>query len=147
MPSTGASDDLLKATAIARAMVTRYGMDDTLGEMSYEPEPSAYGDGAMASLQPRDHGEATAREIDCAVRDLVSRASARALDLLGSERARLVAGAEALLEQETLSAEELRALVFGSGVPEGDSGRPEQSERNAVERAENEGLATCAPTP
>jgi len=106
--STGAADDLSKATGIARAIVTRYGMDETLGEMTYEVDPAPFLDmtgGGYADR--RQYSEATGREIDCAVRDLVHNAFQRATDILVAHRIDLEAGAKLLLQQETLIAEEL----------------------------------------
>ena len=109
--STGAADDLVKATDIARSMVMRYGMDDKLGSVAYdETRPSFLGPVAGA-VQPRQFSEETAREIDLAVRDIVKKALDSALEILGRRRDVLERGAEALLRQETLSAEDLRSLM------------------------------------
>jgi len=108
--STGASDDLNKATDIGRSMVTRYGMSEALGQMTYDSEPVSFLPGAPGG-HVRDYSEETAREIDCAVRALVDRAFERASGILSERRAVLEAGARQLLEQETLTAEELSALV------------------------------------
>ncbi len=109
--STGAQDDLARATDIARNMVTRFGMDATLGQMSYESDPSPYLDQVPGMMRQRDFSEETAREIDCAVRDLVAAAFERAATLLAAHRAQLDAGAAALLEQETLSQAELQEIA------------------------------------
>ncbi|MEE8333266.1 MAG: ATP-dependent zinc metalloprotease FtsH [Alphaproteobacteria bacterium] len=104
--STGAADDLDKATGIARDMVTRFGMG--LGNVTYEPQRQAFlGEAAMPGWQPHDYSEETAREIDCAVRDLVDKAYETAKSVLTSERATLEQGAAMLLEKETLSGEEI----------------------------------------
>ena len=77
--STGASDDLAKATDIARSMVTRYGMDEKLGMVSLESERSPFLQmpGELATVR-RDYSEETAHEVDCAVRDLITTAFERA---------------------------------------------------------------------
>jgi cell division protease FtsH len=67
-PSTGAADDLVKATALARASVTRYGMSGKLGMIAYEEEAHPLLSGAAGALPEHRYSEATAREIDCAVR-------------------------------------------------------------------------------
>ncbi len=104
--STGAADDLDKATGIARDMVTRFGMG--LGHVTYEPQRHAFlGDAAMPGWQPHDYSEETAREIDCAVRDLVDKGYETAKSVLLSERATLERGAGLLLEKETLSGDEI----------------------------------------
>ena len=113
--STGAADDLDKATDIARSMVTRYGMSETLGQMTYEPPPQAHLPGSLPIARGREYSEETAREIDCAVRALIDAAFDRATELLRARRAVLDAGARELLERETLSGEEVRALIEESG--------------------------------
>ena len=69
--STGASDDLSKATAIARSMVTRYSMSETLGQMTCDREPALFLPGTLLQGRERDYSEETACEIDCAVRALI----------------------------------------------------------------------------
>ena len=106
--STGAGDDLAKATEIARNMVTRYGMDKKLGQMTYEPERHHFlGETAQVGWEPREFSEETAREIDCAVRDLVDQAFNTAKTILTEERATLETGAQLLLEKEKLNADEI----------------------------------------
>ena len=110
--STGAADDLVKATDIARAMVTRYGMSERLGHLALESEPNPYLGTELYGLRPRrDYAESTATAIDEEVRALVQAAFARSLELLGERRELLERSAQRLLEQETLSGEELLALV------------------------------------
>mgnify|MGYP002633598347 CR=1 FL=1 len=112
--STGASDDLVKATNIARSMVTRYGMDDKLGMVSLESERSTLLQmpGEYAATR-RDYSEETAREVDCAVRQLVTQAFEDAVGSLEANRDALVEGAERLLEKETLSGDELPTVSAG----------------------------------
>jgi cell division protease FtsH len=106
--STGAADDLAKATGIARSMVTRYGMVENIGMVSLESERSAFlqmpGEIAVGR---REFSEETAREIDCAVRTLVDEAFRRAVDILETHRDLVAEAAERLLEKETLSGDEL----------------------------------------
>ncbi|MBT5676003.1 MAG: cell division protein FtsH, partial [Rhodospirillaceae bacterium] len=85
--------------------------DETLGQMSYESEPSPFLGQIPGMVRQRDFSEETAREIDCAVRDLVAAAFERAATLLAAHRAQLDAGAAALLKQETLSQAELSEIV------------------------------------
>jgi cell division protease FtsH len=108
--STGAADDLAKATDIARGMATRYGMVEKLGHVTYgHDQPNFLG--APQVPQPREFSEETTREIDCAIRDIVEAAYARASTILRERRAILEKGAALLLEHETLSEAELKALV------------------------------------
>ncbi len=107
--STGATDDLAKATEIARGMVVRFGMEPgQLGEVAYEAAPTGFA--AQAEWRPRWYGEWTADRIDEAVRGLVQGASARAEELLSLNHALLALGAADLLARETLGEEDLRKL-------------------------------------
>ena len=108
--STGAADDLAKATGIARSMVTRYAMVPELGHVSYESESSTFLGGTGTPMRVREYSDDTAREIDTAVRDVVQAAFDRALRLLREERDTLETGAKQLLEKETLGEAELQAL-------------------------------------
>ncbi|MGF7159650.1 cell division protease FtsH [Rhodoligotrophos appendicifer] len=105
--STGAADDLQRATEIAIEMVTKYGMDPTVGQRTYAPRVQSFLPNAQ---EPTNAAEATAREIDVAVRDLVETADATARDILIRRRSDLDAGAALLLEKETLTAEEFVPL-------------------------------------
>jgi cell division protease FtsH len=109
--STGAADDLAKATDIARSMVMRYGMDEKLGQVAYEQDTAPFLDTpGAAAWQPRRYGEETAREIDTAVRDIVQAAFEHAREVLRQHRDSLEQGAAELLEKETLNEDDLRAL-------------------------------------
>jgi cell division protease FtsH len=107
--STGAADDLVKVTNIARSMVMRYGMVKSLGNVAYEEERAPFL-GGMQAPAPREFSEQTAREIDVAVRDIISAAHAKALAILQRDREILERGARLLLEKETLAEAELAAL-------------------------------------
>ena len=107
--STGAADDLSRATDIARSMVTRFGMGEKLGLATYESEPSPFLN-MTAGFQQRQFSEETAREIDCAVRGILGEAFSRATKILTRNRAALEKGARDLLQKETLNATELPAV-------------------------------------
>jgi cell division protease FtsH len=110
--STGAADDLAKASDIARSAAAQYGMVPSLGDVAYDHQPSQFLQGAPASgWLDRSYAEQTAREIDCAVREMVAHAARRAKEALESRRDLLERGAKALLARETLSVAELQALV------------------------------------
>jgi cell division protease FtsH len=109
-PSTGAADDLAKATAMARAVVARYGMHEQLGLVAYEEEQHAFLPGIAAPLPERRYSEATAREIDCAVRETVQSAFETATQVLVRARRVLEDGAQQLLATETLAEADLAAL-------------------------------------
>ncbi|HWW46994.1 MAG TPA: ATP-dependent zinc metalloprotease FtsH [Xanthobacteraceae bacterium] len=106
--STGAADDLQRATEIAVEMVTRHGMAETVGQRTYAPPPQPFLPSAVV-----DHiqaSEATEREIDLAVGDLVTEALGRATEILQARRADLDQGADLLLLRETLTAEDFPAI-------------------------------------
>lgn len=108
--STGAADDLARATDIARAMVLRYGMSETLGNVAYDREQSAFLQPNIPIPQSRNYSEETANKIDGAVRELVDQALARAIVILQTNRALLEQTAEALLKTETLNQPEIVKL-------------------------------------
>jgi cell division protease FtsH len=118
--STGAQDDLMRATEIARGMVTRYGMSETLGEVAYETETSRFL-GLPIEGGGRRFSEQTAREIDLAVKSLVSEAHARARNILERRRAELDSLAATLLERETLGPEDLPKPVSSRNDTEASS--------------------------
>ena len=105
--STGASDDLAKATDIARGMVLRFGMDKALGPVAWDTEQGQFLGQPGAFWQPRRFSDQTAYEIDQAVRTRLEAALARAIGILSYNRAELDQGAESLLAHETLGAEDL----------------------------------------
>jgi cell division protease FtsH len=107
--STGAADDLVKATEIARSMVTRYGMVPELGHATYDSEPQTFL-GMAGPRTQRTYSEETAREIDCAVRRLVGHAFDHARAVLAGDRELLETSAQRLLEHETLERESLIEL-------------------------------------
>jgi cell division protease FtsH len=109
--STGARDDLLKATDIAVSMVKAYGMSDKLGPLSLERDRRPmYLDGAGSS-SPNDYSPETAREIDFEVRRLLEAQHSRVTAVLGARTALLRQAAKALLEKETLTGAELEAIA------------------------------------
>lgn len=107
--STGAADDLQRATEIATEMVSRYGMDKELGNRTYAVEVDRFL--ARAGLERRDISDETGREIDLAVRDLVEQGFARATAILTEKRDALQAGARLLVERESLVAEDLPGVL------------------------------------
>ena len=109
--STGAADDLAHATLLAREMVSRFGMDETIGNAVYTPMPSAFGEPAGMPFEPRTSSEQTAREIELGVRALLQQALDRAVDVLTRNRAALASGAALLVERETLTRDELPVVV------------------------------------
>ncbi|GAB4258395.1 MAG: ATP-dependent zinc metalloprotease FtsH [Pararhodobacter sp.] len=110
--STGAADDLVKATDIARAMVARYGMDPDLGHVSYDTDrPGFLGSGDQSSWLNRRYSDATAERMDAKVREVIDRVFDRTLALLDANRELLKETSRALLERETLGDSELSAIA------------------------------------
>lgn len=109
--TTGAADDLVKATDIARQIVTRFGMTTDVGQAVLEKQSESFlGDASAGNGSAKDYSEATAREIDLAVRELIDEAYGRAMDLLTSHAGDLGRGAELLLERETITPDDFTPL-------------------------------------
>jgi cell division protease FtsH len=108
--STGAHNDLSKATDIARSMVKEYGMSVTIGQVyfSREKRPLFLEAGMPAG---GEYSEATAEMIDKEIKEIISVQYKRALDILGEKKAVMDKGAEVLLEKEKIDGEELKALL------------------------------------
>ena len=114
--STGARDDLLKATDIAKSMVKAYGMSDKLGQISFERERQPL---FLQTGQPQtagDYSEETSREIDCEVRRIIDEQYARVTTLLGTQQDVLREAAGVLLGKETITGEDLKAIIAKGGA-------------------------------
>jgi cell division protease FtsH len=113
--STGAQDDLRKATDMARSMIKAYGMSPKLGQVSFESEGrSPFLQTAQSSAG--DYSELTAHDIDCEIRRIIDQQSDRVHIILEARRETLRQAAAFLLDQETMSGEELRAIAERSAV-------------------------------
>jgi cell division protease FtsH len=115
--STGASDDLARATDIARSMVARYGMDSGLGSVSYDSDKSTFLGDRRPGYLDRNYSEATAETIDQAVRAILQAVSQQATEILGDNRDILDRAAARLLEVETLDETELLEVAKGLRRP------------------------------
>jgi cell division protease FtsH len=109
--STGAQDDLLKATDIAKSMVKAYGMSEKLGQVSFERDRQPLFLQTGQTFSPGDYSEETSREIDCEVRQIIDEQYERALTILRSKEGVLREAAEVLLGKETITGEELNAII------------------------------------
>ncbi|MCB1901187.1 MAG: ATP-dependent zinc metalloprotease FtsH, partial [Rhodocyclaceae bacterium] len=109
--STGASDDLQKVTSIARSIVMRFGMHEKLGNVVYEEERQNFLGQPGAMPGERSYSEETAREIDCAVREIVAEAFKRTVALLNTRREILEDTARDLLVKETLDEADLTRIL------------------------------------
>jgi cell division protease FtsH len=108
-PSTGASNDIEKATALARAMVTQYGMTEAIGAIKLGTDASEPFMGRDYGHQ-RDYSESVAAKVDAEIRNLIETAHQEAFDILVDNRATLDAMVLQLLERETLNKEEIAAI-------------------------------------
>jgi cell division protease FtsH len=109
--STGAADDLERASALARQMVTRFGMSEKLGNLSYGHPPRARFLPAALDGQERNYSERTAEQIDREVRRLIDSLYARSKTILENRRNDLDRVVEELMRKETLGREELERLL------------------------------------
>ncbi len=109
--STGAADDISKASNIARSMVKKYGMDTKLGFVDLEESSGQESFLGNSPFGSRSVSEETAREIDLAVRDIIDSCYKRAKKILETNKHVLETSAKTLLEQETLDEHELEALL------------------------------------
>jgi cell division protease FtsH len=120
--STGAHNDLERATAVARGMVMRYGMSERLGPLTFGGET---GPGFLRRGGPgweggeREYSEETARAIDEEVRRIIDQTYERVRALLGAKKDVLLRAAEVLKVRETLEGDELRRLLGGELDPDG----------------------------
>jgi len=107
--STGAADDLRRATGMARHMVAQYSMSEKLGLATFEePRETFLGVGGSA---PREYSEATAQAIDVEIAAILEEAHGRVRETLTSRRGALEALAKLLIDKEVINAEQLRDLL------------------------------------
>jgi cell division protease FtsH len=104
--STGASDDLARATDIAKDMVTRFGMVEKLGNVVYDKDQNSFLGQQM--VRQREYSEETGREIDLAVKAIIDGSMAKAEEILLKNREILETSAQMLLEKETLDQNDLK---------------------------------------
>jgi cell division protease FtsH len=109
--STGAQNDLVKATDIAKSMVKAYGMSDKLGMITLERERQPQFMQIQVPSEKGDYSEETAREIDCEVRRIIDEQYERIKRLLAEKKGALIEGAKMLLEREVISGGDLQAIM------------------------------------
>ena len=114
--SSGAQNDLERATEIARAMVTRLGMSESLGPLTYGKQQRLMYLG-MEGAEDKNYSEETARLIDAELRALVEEGHGRAKEILIRKRQDLNAIAARLLEKEVIGREELAQLLRAGSRP------------------------------
>ena len=110
-PTTGSTNDIEKATAIARRMVMEYGMSDELGPMTYGKHGGEVFLGRDYTRQP-DYSDQLAADIDTEVRKLIRSAHAEARQILDIHQPALDRMVEALMEKETLDVEEIEKVLY-----------------------------------
>jgi cell division protease FtsH len=132
--STGAHDDLSKATDIARSMVKTFGMSPRVGQVSFEKDRRALMLQAPGEPQPRgDYSEQTARAIDDEVRRIIDEQRDRATEILSRRHEVLLRTAQVLLAKETITGNELRDLLAASEPSEhATDDEPHASDVHAV---------------
>lgn len=109
--STGAQNDLVKATDIARSMVKEYGMSERLGLVAFERDRQSLYLQTPQTLSSQEYSEETSREIDAEIRKIVEEAHKRAQKILTEKRELLDKVAHVLLEHEVIDGEKLKRLV------------------------------------
>lgn len=141
--TTGASNDIMRATQLAKNMVTKWGLSEKLGPLMYaEEEGEVFLGRSMGSQASNVSGE-TARQIDEEVRRIIDECYATAKKLLVENRDKLDAMAEALMKYETIDAEQIDDIMNGrepreprgwdgggdSGAPQAKADEPDRSEK------------------
>ncbi len=109
--STGAQNDLVKATDIAKSMVKSYGMSEKLGTVTFDRARQPFFMQLQMSQEKGDYSEETAREIDCEVRRIIDEQYEQVKSLLAAQKDSLGKGARQLLEHEVISGGDLKAIM------------------------------------
>ena len=128
--STGAHNDLSKATDIARSMMKQYGMSRQLGQVYYDKERQGQFLDAGFYSAPKEYSEGTARMIDDEVREVIEEQFKKALDIVEKQRESLDKAAIVLLEKEVITGDQLKEIVMEFGhepaqIPDVPSGETE----------------------
>ena len=133
--STGAQNDLQRATEIARTMITQFGMSDKMGLASLEGARTATFLN-MPTHSPKEYSEETARLIDEEVKQILTEAHGKAIDILSSRRAALEELAKLLLEKEVVDRPALQAILKATSVARG---KEQKKPANIVDNGNNAG--------
>ena len=119
--STGASNDFERATKLARAMVTRYGMSETLGTMVYEDTDQ---DSYFGRMSARTVSEATQQKVDMEIRSILDEQYALSRSLLERNKDKVEMMAKSLLEWETIDADQINDIMAGKEPRPPKAGTP-----------------------
>jgi cell division protease FtsH len=140
--STGASNDFERATKLARAMVTKYGMSDALGTMVYAGDEQ---DSFFGSMSSKTVSEATQQKVDAEIRRILDEQYSIARNLLESNKDKVEAMKNALMEFETIDADQINDIMAGIPVR---APKPSQAKANPTNSSGSSGAgATSAPQP
>jgi cell division protease FtsH len=139
--STGAANDFERATHLARDMVTKYGMSDTLGTMVYVDNDQ---DSFFGRMSAKTVSEATQQKVDAEIRRILDEQYAIARKLIEDSRDKVEAMAKALLEWETIDAEQINDIM--AGLPPREP-KPSQTKRPARDTGSSGPTATPTPQP
>lgn len=126
--TTGAGNDIERATDLARRMVCEWGMSDKLGPMSYEKREGPVFLG-MQNAQAQQYSDSKAQEIDAEIYRLITEAHAKAMQLLKDNESALHVMAQSLLEFETIDTDEVTRLVKGATLQEIKALREQRKEQ------------------
>ncbi len=140
--STGASNDFERATKLARDMVTRYGMSDTLGTMVYAGNEQ---DSFFGSMSSKTVSEATQQKVDAEIRRILDEQYAVARKLLEDNRDKVEAMTAALLDWETIDAEQINDIM--AGLPPRAPKPNQSSGKSSRDNGSSGPAATPAPQP
>ncbi len=112
--TTGASNDIERATRLARSMVTKWGLSERLGPLMYDEDDGEVFLGMSVGAKPKPQSDETARAIDEEVRRIIDECYARATELLTENEDKLHSMASALIEFETLVPEQIDDIMAGA---------------------------------
>ncbi|NIP16087.1 MAG: ATP-dependent zinc metalloprotease FtsH [Pseudomonadales bacterium] len=112
--TTGASNDIERATALARSMVTKWGLSEKMGPLKYDEDEGEVFLGMSAATQTKPIGDKTKDAIDDEIREIIDTSYATAKQLLEDNISKLHNMAEALVEYETLSSEQIDDIMAGA---------------------------------
>jgi cell division protease FtsH len=135
--TTGASNDIQRATEIARNMVTKWGLSDAMGPLMYDEGGEEVFLGRTAAQPSKAMSDETALAIDKEVRAIIDKCYEKARDLLEEHRSKMDMMAEALMQYETIDSEQIDAIMEGrkpnppSDWSDGPSGSPSDPEASS----------------
>lgn len=137
--TTGASNDIERITQLARNMVTKWGFSESLGVLTYDENDGEVFLGMSAGNKPLSVSEATAEKIDAEVQSIVTRLYQRSKEILQENLDKLHIMAEALMEYETLSPEQVGDIMAGGKprAPEEPTDAPKKKKKKRKDKTED----------